>query len=70
MKATRGDTKNTLLLLQLSTRLFILNDVRWVCETGNVLKDYNFPGVLGKMHACVVSVNQALKKESLGTRLV
>ena len=43
----------------------------WVCETGNVLKDYNFPGMLGKMHACVVSVYQALskKEESLGTRL-
>ena len=41
---------------------FILNDVGWVCETGNVLKDYKFPGMLGKMHACVVSVYQALKK--------
>ena len=39
----------------------------WVCETGNVLKDYNFPGMFGKMHACVVSVYQALKKiERLG----
>ena len=40
-------------------------------KTGNILKDYNFPGMLGKMHACVVSVYQALKKkrESLGTRL-
>ena len=34
----------------------------WVCETGNVLKDYNFPGMLGKMHACIVSVYKALKK--------
>ena len=42
---------------------FILNDVGWVCETGNVLKDYKFPGMLGKMHACAVSVYQALKKE-------
>ena len=124
MKATRGDTNNTLLLLQLSTRLlfffgslsirvwtfsffhgstrlklailqnhsrsfkslqslenraikgnrrtsyllqeFILNDVGWVYVTGNVLKDYKFPGMLGKMHACAVSVYQAPKK-SLGT---
>ena len=42
---------------------FILNDVGWVCETGNVLRDYNFPGMLGKMHACVVSVYQAVSKK-------
>ena len=113
MKATRGDTNNTLLLLQLSTRLlfswtfsyfhgstrlmlailqnhtrsfkslqslekalskaelancFILNDVGWVCETGNVLKDYKFPGMLGKMHACVVRLSKK-EEESLGVRL-
>ena len=35
----------------------------WVCETENVLKDYNFPGMLGKMHVCVVSVYQALSQK-------
>ena len=67
-----GSTRLKLAIPQNHTRSFksILNDVGWVCETGNVLKDYNFPGMLGKMHACVVSVYQALsKKESLGTRL-
>ena len=49
-----------------TTNCFILNDVGWVCEMGNVLKDYNFPGMLGKMHACVVSVYQALKKREPG----
>ena len=44
-------------------KLIILNGVGWVCETGNVLKDYKFPGMLGKMHACAVSVYQALSKE-------
>ena len=36
----------------------------WVGSVnGNLLREYNLPGMLVKMHACAVSVYQALSKE-------